>query len=331
MSKAAMDILLAATTKHMKEDGIISSGAFKSAMESLSTPIEKKYIWQQEGKHPPLWQKATTTALAILSAGFPNANSSEADSDPARRVWAEMIHKIARGIIGARNDVSNPLPWIEKDEGFDMRAFSNLRDMLTESLGWGCISDSVRRTYAIDLFQTSIIHLPTPGEMDYEKLARRPLEDLYKIRRGQTKDPEPIPRTGIAYMCLSELISLVSAHDSSPDRVRLAKAAAPYLILRAALPLRAYIADHPLRGCMPAPESQRRELLYILEALRELKSQPLAIPDAPGVKSKYRKHLHRLYPLLIKATKVARHDMDVFNSLTALTEIVGDEFGFEDE
>ena len=135
----------------------------------------------------------------------------------------------------------------------------------------------------------------------------------------------------MSYTCLSELFNLVSLHDNSPPRIKLAQAAAPYLILRAALPIKTYIADHPLRGRMPQPESERRELLFVLEELAKLQCEPQAIPDAPGVKSKHRKHLHRLYPLLNQALKVARRDAEVFESIVELMEIVGDEFGLGDE
>jgi hypothetical protein len=82
---------------------------------------------------------------------------------------------------------------------------------------------------------------------------------------------------------------------------------------------------------MPTPESQRRELLFVLEELHKLQCEPQAIPDALGVKSKHRKHIHRLYPLIIKATKVARHDDEVFEMLSKLTDAVGQEFGLDDD
>jgi hypothetical protein len=331
VSKAAMDILPKITIKHIEEQGIYPSNAFRTAMESLCKPIEEKYIWQQEGKAPTLWQKATTATLAILSIGITNTTIQKSDEDNAKKVWADTVQQIIPRGIGVRFDLSNALPFIEKDEEFDMKAFSALRKMVAESLSWRCVPNQLRLDYARDLFQTSIIHPQTYDEAENRKLVRAPLQDLYKIRFGQTKDPEPVPRTEMAYMCYSELISLVSAQDNSADRVRLAKAAAPYLILRAALPLKAYIADQPLRGCMPAPESQRRELVFTLKALEQLHSEPQAIPNAPGVKSTYRKHLHRLYPLLVKATQVARQDAEVFQYLMQLTEMVGDEFGLEED
>ncbi|KAF2272574.1 uncharacterized protein EI97DRAFT_385458 [Westerdykella ornata] len=329
LSKAAMNLLPAITGKHIKEQGIYPTDAFKIAMDSLCIPIEKKYVWQQEGKSPTLWEKATTTALDILGVGLENIRFNEREAEQTKKLWADTLYKIARRIIGVRDDVFDPLPWVERDEASDMKSFRSIREMLTEALGWSCVPDTTRRMYALDLFRTSLIHLPNPDEIENRKLSKTPLQGLYEIRFGQTKDLDMIPRMDIAYVCFSELLALVSAQGASPDRVRLAKAAAPYLILRAALPLRAYIADRPLRGRMPTPDFQQRELLFTLKALGELKSEPQAIPDVPGATSTYRKHLHRLYPLLLKALKVAKNDAKVFGELTSLMEKVGDEFGIE--
>jgi hypothetical protein len=131
----------------------------------------------------------------------------------------------------------------------------------------------------------------------------------------------------MSYICLSTLISLVSVHSSTPAEIKLAQAAAPYLILRAGLTLRAYIADQPLRGRMPQPLTQRRELLFVLRELVELRCEPEAIPDAPGVESEGKKHLHRLYPLLVKAVRAAARDQEVLEWIGRALDEVGMEFG----
>ena len=111
--------------------------------------------------------------------------------------------------------------------------------------------------------------------------------------------------------------------------VRLAKTVAPYLILRCALSIRAYVADQPLRGRMPQPLSQRRELTRILRCLVELRSEPDAIPDLPNVDSQTRKHLLRLYPLLVSAVQIAGTGGDdkVLKLLREALELVGRELG----
>jgi hypothetical protein len=318
LSKASMTLLQDLTVKHIDQKEIYTSNAFLSAFNSLAWPIQEKYTWQREGKPPTLWQKATTTAIVILEAGLPHLNS---DKD----TWSTLID-IAHYTIRARL-LSNAPVSLEKDEEFDIKSFTQLRDLITVPLGSPSLPDSLRRTYTRNLFSTSLVHSPLPGELP--DITTAPLDELYKVRLGKTAELDYTWRPGMSYICLSELFNLIAVQDSSPERIKLAQAAAPYLILRSALPLKTYIADHPLRGRMPAPESQRRELLFVLGQLGKLRSEPQAIPDAPGVKSKHRRHLHRLYPLLIKATRVARQDAEVFEQLVRLTDMVGDEFGLD--
>ncbi|CAK7564824.1 MAG: Endocytosis and vacuole integrity protein [Sporothrix epigloea] len=173
---------------------------------------------------------------------------------------------------------------------------------------------------------------------------RSDLNSLYQSGNGRTIDPAPTKRAQISYVCLDVLFALVSAYDeackepsivvlpptprfpqtmtmrplpttapsttvgdnSQTDlRVRLAQTTAPYLVLRCALTIRSYVSDQPLRGHMPQPLSQRRELGRILRCLVDLKLEPGAIPHTRSVKSDAPKHLLQLYPLLVKASQVA--------------------------
>jgi hypothetical protein len=329
LAKAAMTLLQETIVKHIDREEIFENDAVLSALTSLMIPIREKYMWQREGKPPALWQRATTTAVTILKPSLPRIDGQGNTETSLKETWAAVVD-IAHYIIRAQYPSVEDLPTsLGKDEAFDVESFKEFRDTITVSLGATNIPDALRRTYARNLFSISLVHTPLPGELS--DLISAPLEGLYKIRYGHTIELETTLRSSMSYTCLSELFNLVALHDNSASRIKLAQAAAPYLILRAALPLRTYIADHPLRGCMPQPESQRRELLFILQELAKLKSEPQAIPDVPGVKSKYRKHLHRLYPLLSKASRVARHDVELFEGIIKLMDMVGEEFGLDDE
>lgn len=320
LSKASMTLLQNTTIQHIDKEEIYKNDAFAHALGNLARPIREKYLWQREGKAPTLWQKATTTAIAIVQPALSHLGSN-------KEIWANLIdiaHYIARAQVSSDAPMS-----LEKDEKFDIESFKQLRELIVLPLGSSSLPDSLRRTYARNLFSTSLIHTPLSGELP--DTMTTPLEELYKIRLGQTAELESTWRPNMGYSCLAELFSLVAVHDSSTERIKLAQAAAPYLILRCALPLKTYIADHPLRGRMPAPEPQRRELLFVLGELYKLRCEPQAIPDAPRVESKHRKHVHRLYPLLIKATRVARHDPEVFEILSKLSDVVGHEFGLVDD
>jgi hypothetical protein len=329
LAKAAMTLLQETIMKHIDREEIFENDAVLSALTSLMIPIREKYLWQREGKPPALWQRATTTTVTILKPILPRIDAKANTKMSLKETWAAIVD-IAHYIIRAQLPSVEDLPTsLGKDEAFDVESFKEFRDTITVSLGATNIPDVLRRTYARNLFSISLIHTPLPGELP--ELISAPLEGLYKIRYGHTVELETTLRSSMSYTCLSELFSLVALHDNSASRTKLAQAAAPYLILRAALPLRTFIADHPLRGCMPQPESQRHELLFILRELARLKSEPQAIPDVLGVKSKHRKHLHRLYPLLSKASRVARHDVELFEGIVKLMDMVGEEFGLDDE
>ncbi|KAK3316002.1 hypothetical protein B0H66DRAFT_534264 [Apodospora peruviana] len=123
--------------------------------------------------------------------------------------------------------------------------------------------------------------------------------------------------------------STTAAETTHGLHVRLARTAASYLILRCALSLRAYVADQPLRGRMPQPLSQRRELTRILRCLVELRSEPEAIPDTPNVDSESMKHLLRLYPLLVDSVQVAgtAGDDKVLSLVREALDVIGGELG----
>jgi hypothetical protein len=264
-----------------------------------------------------------------LTPALPMLNVHTEVDPSLKETWTtvvSLIHDVTRAQIASADNVPVSLA---SDEASDIKAFKQLRDLITISLGSASIPDALRRTYTRNLFAISLIHTPLPGELP--GLANAPLDGLYKVRYGQTAVLETTWRTGMGYSCLNELFDLVKVHDGSSPRVKLAQAASPYLIVRAALPLKTYIADHPIRGRMPMPELQRHELLFVLKELGKLESEPQAIPDAPGVRSKHRKHLHRLYPLLNKASRVARQDAEVFEHIVHLMDLVGEEFGLEDE
>lgn len=324
LSKAAMTLLQSLATKHIAQKEIFTSGALDFALMSLARPIKQKYTWQLEGKSPTTWQIATSTALAILKPALPQARSLSLKNETVEAIWDQTI-SIVDGIVRANYSSASSSTPFENDELFDITSFTALRDMITPSLGSLTISDATRRTYTSSLFQSSLIHQHEPGEIP--RAVDGPLEELYKIRYGRTKDPIPTLRSSMSYFCLSELVSLVAVHDSSTERIKLAQAAAPYLILRAALPLKAYIADQPLRGRMPQPESHRQELLFVLRKMKELDSEPKAIPDSPGVSSPHKKHLHRLFPLFHKAISIAHDDSEVLEELVGLVNIVGEGFG----
>lgn len=324
LSKAAMALLEKLIVSHSSDHDIYTSEAVSSSLTALAKPIVLKYSFPITTKSISPWRQATTSALAILESILPVLTKFGFKDDVVRSLWSSIVI-IGNGITNADCvDVPETVN-IKEDEAFDITSFLKLRKLVTPALGSPTIPDKTRRMYTESLFHMSLIHTPQPQELPQPN--QELLATLYQLRKGRTVDPTPSPRSKMSYVCFDELISLVTVRDSSEARIKLAQAAAPYLILRAGLTLRAYIADQPLRGRMPQPLSQRRELLYILKALVNLRCEPEAIPAAPNVESEEKKHLHRLYPLFVKAVRAASSDQEVLEWLGKALDEVGMEFG----
>ncbi|KFZ09242.1 hypothetical protein V502_08860 [Pseudogymnoascus sp. VKM F-4520 (FW-2644)] len=324
LSKESMVLLESLITTHAADPEIYANGAVARSLTALSMPITLKYGFKAKTKSIAPWRRATTTAIAILEATLPKITDAKVSDENLRLIWASII-EIANGIMAADCSTVTDLETINNDQDFDIQSFVSLQKLIIPSLGNHLIPDKTRRSFAESLFHTSFIHAASPSELP--QINQELLATLYAPRKGRTIDPPPSPRTKMSYVCLDQLVSLLSFTDSSPARIKLAQAAAPFFILRAGVTIRAYIADQPLRGCMPQPLSQRKEMLWILKALVGLRCEPDAIPDAPGVESDNKKHLHRLYPLLAQAVRAAGRDQEALEWIGKALDQVGVEFG----
>ena len=325
LSKAAMDLLKIYVLDYLRRQDTQVITALAESISALTTPIRLKYTWQLEGKAPVTWQKATTTTLAILKEAIPIvsrlAEEEEVDTLP---LWTEILiicDAIMSADLASCTDFSRILP----DEAFDINAIAELRTLLIPTLGSTFINDDLRRKCAESIFQHSIIHephyddLPQPGQ--------EPLECLQSTHIGRVQELPPTQRSKMSYFLLDDLFSLVAIHDGSPKRVRLAKSAAPFLILRVGIVLKAYIFDQPLRGRMPQPISLRTEMLYILQKLVELDSEPKAFPPMKDTsKPEHKRHLHMVFEFVTKALRISRRDVELQKALTGIVETVGREF-----
>ncbi|KAF3014977.1 hypothetical protein E8E14_004808 [Neopestalotiopsis sp. 37M] len=362
MSKASMLILQTLIVEHASDTNIYSDGALLAALEALSRPIVLKYQFPTITKGTQPWKQATTSVIAILEATLHHLRSLNISRSAIQGIWQTVV-AIANGITHADCNAHPERINLVDDQEFDINSFTKLRELMIPYLGSEVVPDKTRKIFAESLFQMSIVHDPAPGDLALLNGSTdgQGLSELFKVRPGRTIDPMPSLRQKMAYVCLDEIFALVSTHEevgapsisiqpptprfapppgtpgssTSPGEapqalhVRLAKTVAPYLILRCALTLRSFLADQPLRGKMPQPLSQRQELSHVLDRLVELRSDSEAIPDCANVESEYRKHLMRLYPLIVKAMGVAGRsgDEELGNKLQKAIEVVGSEFG----
>ncbi|KAI6250451.1 hypothetical protein HI914_02033 [Erysiphe necator] len=318
LSKASMIVLEDLIVKHSSDFNIYLTGAISASLEALAKPIRIKYSFSITSKTTASWKQATSCAISILKSIVPFIINAKLQDDIEQSLWSSIV-KISDGIIRVDIQDTKEITNIESDEKFDIESFLTLRDLITLALGSTKLSDDTRQKYAQSLFHMSLIHEKISS--DDLNLSQESLTILSYPRKGKTIDPTPSIRSKMSYVCFDEITSLVRIHDSSEARIKLAQAAAPYLILRAGLTIQAYIVDQPLRGMIPQPLTQRKELLYILRALIDLRCEPEAIKveSERGIKSDIcigeKKHLVKLYPLLVMALRVAVRDQEVLSCL----------------
>lgn len=328
---------------------IFTNGALASTLERLSALIGQKYTWQGKDREPFLWQKATTASLDVLQVAVPYVEKqyAQANQSETSRFW-QCVVDITHGIVSAQGFRTQQLAnaRILVDESFDVTAFTRLKTLILPSLGAPAIPDTIRRDFAGALFHSSFIYPPSRSDLPSAAIEAAPLHDFYAVRPGRTFDPPPTLRPKMAYLLIDTLFELSTSSQSTEasPRTLLARSVSPYLLLRCAISLKSYIADQPLRGLMPQPTPARKALLHLLLHMVQLKSEPSAMPDAPAINtvptpsaadangpapSHYRKHLEWLYPLVVRAVRVAGKERDDGQVLQALGTVLQEIGRFE--
>ncbi|GAB0132742.1 hypothetical protein EsDP_00001169 [Epichloe bromicola] len=356
LSKGSMQFLEKVILRHAAEKDIYDSGVFSEALAALHRPIALKYGFPIVTKSVQPWRLATTSVLSILEGTLLQMNALGISRQKVQEIWTTVVD-LADGILSAQCRDAPTSAALEEDERFDISSFHKLRKLIIPALGAGNIPNEARKTYAASLFRNSVMHNFTPAERDFSEAGNEfGLSSLYTPRPGRTASLSLTRRRAMAYVAFEELFALVSARDddeksptseevkfgASPKsrkpekgsvsdnayalRNRIASTAAPFFILRCAFTIRAYVADQPLRGHMPQPLSQRKELIWTLTKLIELESRGEAIPSLEKAEGESKKHLLRLYPLLVRALGVGRDDV-ILKLLGEALEVVGGELG----
>jgi len=362
MSKASMTLLEKTITRYIEQEAIFASGAVTEGLEALVRCIKLKYTWRQQGKAPYSWAMATSTAFNLFEGVLSASQGYTLDPDIMEKLWSCAVDIV---IAIAAADLSSPMDnkQLLEEETFDLAALQPTLQYLTaqkgnasgisstQTSGWlGCasLSEGTRQKLMASLARTSLMHEPAlaipMSEGSDSASSPRPLSLVPNIRSGRTYNPSFSPRLRMCYFCLDELVGIVSRtliDDSSEASARshtLARTAFPYLVLRLAIPMQRYIADQPLRGRMPTPQSQRLELLYVLRKAREMyctigvdwevvdieTTANVGATDRQmrivGNVNQEKRHLEWLVPLVSRLGRLARHDRDIADACAGVME-----------
>ncbi|CEN59707.1 hypothetical protein ASPCAL02151 [Aspergillus calidoustus] len=344
-SKGAIDLVSWYVVEYGIKQDIFADGSLSSALEHLANPVIQRYEWPGKDREPSLWQKSITASLDILRVAIPYVEQQyDTSTESQISCFWNWVVEIANGIISARGYRTAPISRLTmlSDEAFDIEAFNKLKSFIIPPLGAPIISDTIRREFACALLHSSFIYLPQRHDLPTKYREDEALTGLYNVRPGRTLEPPPTTRTKMAYTALNALFELssspgqanealeASAAEERSRQIVVARSVSPYLILRCAVSLKGYISDQPLRGLMPQPTPARKALLYLLEGMVKLRSEPSAIPPPPITKTvpgdtnsqNHKKHLEWIYPLVVQAVQVAGKQREGGEVLRALGEVL---------
>jgi len=344
-AKKAMKLLEITLAKHAENKEVYNTKGYLAAVFALNISVRGKYQVEPQGKAPALWLQAASTAVSIVEKTTPFIQDFQLDEPRLNDIWSATL-ELFDAIAHATLPVSLNNLDIISDESFDIQALQKLCSIMNPCLASDRISSKVLDSYLASLFTNSLIHAPHTSELP-SLPGDQLLKDLYKVRFGRTSDSPFNRRIRVSYICLDELFSLAMTHEQhsgerlevhsdhlNPGHGKLAQMALPYLVLRCALPLKSYIADQPLRGRMPTPQSQRLELLHILGKIKTLRCDPsrLASQGNGGsqtvnsghikISDSSRRHLEWLAPLVNRALGEAGRDVEVRDALRSVMDIV---------
>jgi hypothetical protein len=297
-----------------------------ASINALAAIINTKYSDPPQNTDLPLWRAASRATNSLVAATVRHIKQSTPNNIPPAQLrdFFSATTVAATAMLTATGlDTLTTPPTPDKilnDETFDIETFRSLHNSIIPTLGMPVVSNEIRKTYIITLFRTSLV--AKPWFFDFpDDLVDNPLEAFSTVRMGTVCAPVFSPRQKICYTALDALFGLVSqqpqplpdqqgpheASDLAQHRT-LARAAAPYLLLRIVHAFKTFMADQPLRSLTPLPRPLRVELLTLLSQCLELRSEEGAFAAlAKGVHNvgggstgDGKAHLRILYPMLLR-------------------------------
>ncbi|KEF52812.1 uncharacterized protein A1O9_11229 [Exophiala aquamarina CBS 119918] len=294
-ASACLDILRSMVLEFTQGGGFIHHQLVEASFNILSALIRTKYTDLPSNNDAPLWRNATITAVVMLEAiTKENSKAGKMPDEALVSGMADSLIPLTSNILspgGLSNPPTKQKPEILlEDESFDISQFQRLHKCVVSLFQHECVENSACTKYAIVIFNASLIAKPwfydLPADLD-----RDPLKGLTDLRAGTVHKPVFAVRRRICCAALDALFGLVAkqanqqdGNDGGKPRARsrfspshslshrLARNAAPYLLLRVVHPLKTLLSDQRLRGLTPPPPLQQGELQTVLTRFVELRS-----------------------------------------------------------
>lgn len=297
-ASACLDILRSLALECSQEERFVHQELIEESFNILSALISTKYTDLPSNTDAPLWRNATVTAIVMLEATTKESRKiGKTASEPHLGGVADSLIPLTLNILSP-GGLSNPpikhkQEILIEDESFDIEQFKRLHGCIVSLFQHETIHASSCSKYSMTLFNASLLAKPWFRDIPAD-LEHKPLKDLTELRPGSVHKPIFAVRRRICYAALDALFDLVSQqtrnkgvavdkNDANGARssfsLRLARSAAPYLLLRVVHPLKTLLSDQRLRGLTPPPLPQQVELQTVLTKFVDLRSNGRALAE----------------------------------------------------
>lgn len=328
-ASACMEAFKMLVLEQAKDENLIHTMSMEESFQILTALIKTKYTELATNNRAPLWRSATVTAVVLLEAlqGHVKQGSRQKPLPQAKHL-ADAISSTASSILGPGGLGGSPPKQKEEvlfeDEKFDVEHFQVFHKALVAVFKHDDIPQDACRTYAIALFQASLLAKPWFYDLP-DDLVGEPLRDLLVVRSGSLHRPVFVVRRRTCYTAMAALFELAQRpghdddgddedEDDRDDSSKLARAACPYLLLRVVHPLKTFLADQRLRGLTPPPLPQQAELETVLANFVELRSHDAVVREVSGRAESDgtleagdgKEHLRLLYSFMLRVHKFWR-------------------------
>src|SRR5690606_7774189 len=140
---------------------IYLSGAFQCALDSLKQTISNRDNFyygnsRNNPSNPPLWQKATSATIQILSQTLSILSQLNLDKVYLAAIW-ERVAAITSCVVDVQTNGPDALLSTIPDENFEISAFIQLRSLIIPQLAAAIMPDDVINEYMYHIFRASMI------------------------------------------------------------------------------------------------------------------------------------------------------------------------------
>ncbi|OZJ05240.1 hypothetical protein BZG36_02292 [Bifiguratus adelaidae] len=265
LNKAATVVVAALITSNSTALSLYTDGTYTKVIMGLDAVMKLKYdcptSYRFAEDTPALWETALNAFMSVVKIGVPCIYRAESaiSSEGHVEIWNAIAGAIKRFLF-AESIWKVDVDRVIEDQTYDMELLTCCEEHVLKYLGAPRIPESILQTFLNIIAECAQLQ---QQQRNPKSLGRE---------NYITSLESPNPREELAFTAYSILFKVCSAdyEDQSPQKAKVATAAAPMLLTKIQQLMQNYAADRSLMGKLPFPRLREKELTFILQRLLSL-------------------------------------------------------------